>query len=52
MLRKQLKSLSNDLEIKEYTLSGMNRISSMNPPSAWDDLRIAASFEYNYRNKI
>lgn len=50
MLRKQLNSVATDPEIKDYPASGFNRVKSMNPPSSWDDIRISASYELDYRN--
>lgn len=51
MLRKQLKSLSSDYDASEYPISGLNRIKSMNPPSDYDDIKVAASYELDHRNK-
>lgn len=52
MLRKQLLSLTtDDQDLEEYELSGLNRIKSMDLPSDWDDIRIAACYEDDYRNK-
>jgi hypothetical protein len=50
MLRRQLQDLKTDPEISEYPLSGLNRIKSMNPPSSWDDIKIAAKYESDFRN--
>ena len=51
MLRKQLNSLRNDPEIQDYPVSGFNRAKAMKPPSDWDDIRVAAAYESDYRNK-
>lgn len=51
MLRKQLSSLANDPEIKDYPMAGFNRVNSMNPPSDWDDIRVSASYELDHKNK-
>ena len=51
MLRKQLDSLRNDPEIQDYPVSGLNRARSMSPPSDWDDIKLSASYELDYRNK-
>lgn len=51
MLRKQLNSLVSDPDIKDYYVSGLNRVKAMNPPSDWDDIRIAAVYELDYQDK-
>ena len=51
MLRKQLQAYRDEADTTEYTLSGLNRADSMNPPSDWDDIKVAASYETDYRNK-
>lgn len=51
MLRKQLNSIVNDPEIQDYPVSGFNRTKAMNPPSDWDDIRIAAAYELDHQSK-
>lgn len=51
MLRKQLNSLANDPDIQDYPVSGSNRAKAMNPPSDWDDIRIAATYELDHKGK-
>jgi hypothetical protein len=51
MLRKQLKSLSSDPDVSQYPMSGLNRVNSLNPPSDYDDIKVAACYETDYRRK-
>lgn len=51
MLRKQLSSLVNDPEIQDYPISGFNRAKAMDPPSDWDDIKIAANYELDHQTK-
>lgn len=50
-LRKQLSAIQNNEDLQDLNLGKKNRIEGLNPPSAWDDIKISACGESKYQKK-
>lgn len=49
--RKQLSAIQNNEDLQDLNLGKKNRIEGLNPPSAWDDIKISAYRESKYQKK-
>lgn len=52
MLKKHLNKYVMASKLHDYPFAKLNRAKSMNPPDAFDDLRISAMYEMDWNDSI